>query len=386
MPINYYQLGLLGVEALEWAFWGYLVFFITYYILAILSGNKFPIYKPLFEYKLEEKNIKIIGYFFLFIYLCYLFIPLLSPLVHISTISLYIYLYLFIVLVNNKIKHLTFWDRLMLYSMLASEYFKRALDGLLAPIALFTLFLVIIDWHSRKEKIAYKITRISILSGFFLFIYLSIAPVKIEFRQIVWYSDKAYSLIDKLNLILELRESHKLNPPLKTNKQKMEENFIWRYSYQASAFSHVLAKTPRDIPFWNGDSYIVFSKFIPRVFWPDKPRENMGYRFGVTYGIISPKNTRTSINTPMLTEMYMNFSYYGIVFGMIILGIIYFVLNSVFNKKNISEFGKIFAIPIIFNLVSHESNFSLVFGNIPLIIIIIYLIQLTLLGRKKNLP
>lgn len=383
IPVDYYQLGKLNIEALEWGFWGHLIFFSTYYILDILYKKTFPIYKPTVQYDLFEPRIKIVGYLFLAIYGCYSFFPIFSGLIHLSILSLYVYLYLFFVLINSKVRHINIFDRTIFYIVLINEYLKKAFDGLLAPIALFTLFIIIVDWSSRKERALSKILRVSVFSSIFLFIYLGIAPVKMEFRTLVWYSGETYSIADKLNLILDLREKYNFNSTIKTKKQEVESNFIWRYSYQASALSHVLYKTPSFVPFWNGESYIFFSKLIPRFLWPDKPKESMGYRFGVTYGIISPDNTKTSINTPIITEMYMNFGYYGIVFGMTFLGVLYFALNSYFNNKNISEFGKIFAIPIIFNLVSHESNFSLTFGNIPLILIGVYLIQLVLLGRKK---
>jgi hypothetical protein len=49
-------------------------------------------------------------------------------------------------------------------------------------------------------------------------------------------------------------------------------NLFWRPSYDASALSLVLNKTPKEIPFWNGDTYIILPKLITRVFWLNKPQ------------------------------------------------------------------------------------------------------------------
>jgi hypothetical protein len=133
----------------------------------------------------------------------------------------------------------------------------------------------------------------------------------------------------------------------------------------------VIRETPQNVPFWRGESYKILSKLIPRVLWPNKPKEDMGTQFGVAYGIIDVFSN-TSMNTPILAEMYMNFGFYGVFFGMIIFGILYSFLNQYFNNIRISNIGKVYAIAIIFPFVVHESNFTLVFGNIPLIVLTVY--------------
>ena len=63
------------------------------------------------------------------------------------------------------------------------------------------------------------------------------------------------------------------------------------------------------VPYWNGYSYkILYSKLIPRVFWENKPSDDLGNEFGHRYFILTKENTKdklihdtnTSWNMPIL--------------------------------------------------------------------------------------
>lgn len=217
----------------------------------------------------------------------------------------------------------------------------------------------------------------------FIASYIVIAPIKSKFREIVWYSGQEFSLGERSALIYDLYKDYQFDKDIQTQESIDRSNFFWRYSYQASALSLVIENTPSRIPYWEGESYTILSKFIPRFFWPDKPEENMGYKFGTRYGILSQYNFSTSMNTPMVTEMYMNFGYYGIVIGMILLAIVNIYLNNYFNQNTISDIGKVYAVAMIFPFIAHESNFSLTYGNIPLIVITVYLLMRFYLRVEK---
>jgi hypothetical protein len=244
-----------------------------------------------------------------------------------------------------------------------SEYINRLFDGLLVLIAFLTLYWILIDFYSSRKT--YRIVFIALPCLLALSV---ISPIKSEFREIVWFSDRSYGAVERLEILSALYDNNTLDNNsvnnMKSAEQMDREHFTWRYSYQASALSLALKETPEIVPFWNGESYVLFSKLIPRIFWEDKPKEDMGYKFGTRYRIIDKSNTNTSMNTPILTEMYINFGYIGIFIGMILLGLLYVCLNQYFNNVNTSIFGKVYSIAIVFPFVVHESNFSLVFGNL----------------------
>ena len=363
--INSYQLNALTLEALQMAFWGYLTFYLAYFVLSTVVSNK-KTFDP-FKVEISNPKIKSVALFFLGIYMVSKVVSI-TAVAHIGTLGSYAFIGTYLLLQNKKI-HISLLEKILFYGVLSFEFINRLLDGLLAPLALLILYISIIDFNSNV-----RITRIIILLIAFIVGFTIMSPIKYSYREIVWYEDKNFNPIERIEIILNLIDEQKneLEIEGKSDEEIDKNNFFWRYSYQASALSLVLSETPAIVPYWDGESYVIFSKFIPRFIWPDKPQELMGYKFGVRYGIMSVNNNTTSMNTPILPEMYMNFGNIGVIICMILFALIYVLLNNYFNNKHISDVGKVYAIAIIFPLVIQESNFSLMFGNIPLMILAVY--------------
>ena len=75
----------------------------------------------------------------------------------------------------------------------------------------------------------------------------------------------------------------------------------------------VTTLSPERIPYWEGYSYkILITKFVPRIFWENKPSDTFGNEFGVRYKVLSDYNSTTSWNMPVLNEFYVNFGIIGI--------------------------------------------------------------------------
>jgi hypothetical protein len=159
-----------------------------------------------------------------------------------------------------------------------------------------------------------------------------------------------------------------------SEKQKDRYNVLWRPSYDASALSLVISKTPYEVPFWNGETYIFLPKLIPRIIWPDKPTEDASLKFAIKYKLIHPSKKISPFPLPVLAEMYINFGDWGILFGEMILAILYNVLNGYFNSRKIVGIGKIYSIAIIFSFIYLEGNLTMTFGNVPLQTLSIYCI------------
>ena len=197
----------------------------------------------------------------------------------------------------------------------------------------------------------------------FLLFYVQFSAVKGTYRKIAWFGNRNLSYEERIDLITDLMEKNEQQANYADKEGK--DNFLWRFSYPMAALSLVLTKTPSEVPYWNGESYLpFFTKFIPRALWPKKPEENMGQRFGIAYRIIKPGDKATSINTPILAELYMNFGFTGFYIGMFLLGLFFIFLDKFFNNRFISIDNQIVNLSIIFPFIIMESNFSLVFGNL----------------------
>lgn len=84
----------------------------------------------------------------------------------------------------------------------------------------------------------------------------------------------------------------------------------------------VLEKTPKEVPFWEGESYSGLPYiFIPRMIWNDKPSRHIWNKFGRNYGFISPNDFQTSVGVSYIAEAYMNFGYLGMYTVAFIMGI-----------------------------------------------------------------
>lgn len=353
-----FQLGILDPRALEIAFYAYLLFYSAYYIFKEFLRTKplefIPVQTPIL-------HLKYFSYTLLGIYILSMFVDE-SSIHHLGNVGFYIYIGFNINFWKERL--LSYLEKAIFVPILLYDIILRSLGGLLAPLALllFFIMLCVIITNSRK---------IFILGGviFFTWFYSIFSVIKFDFRTTVWYGSKDYSIIDRVQLVEDLYNENKQENAVEyVDKYKGKEQFLWRYSYQLSALSMVINKTPATVPFWNGESYIpLFTKFIPRAFWQDKPTEQMGQLFGVRFGVISKYNTRTSINSPVIPELYFNFGYTGIYLGCLLLGIFYAFLTLYFNSNTVTYSSKIIGMAIIFPLVIWESNFSLIFGNLILV-------------------
>lgn len=140
---------------------------------------------------------------------------------------------------------------------------------------------------------------------------------------------------------------------------------IFRRTGLIFAFSKVVEETPKNVPYWEGETYRpMVTSWIPRVLWKNKPEEKSGYAFGVRYSLIGEKDKHMSYNLPWITELYVNFGRVGVVVGMALIGLFLAVLECIFNKRKMKvvEFGVGSA--ILIPLTFQESNFTLMTGSL----------------------
>ena len=248
--------------------------------------------------------------------------------------------------------------------------------GLLAPLFLDISLLLFLFWYIKR-----KIPIWGILLGLlFLFPLFS---AKNEYRRYVWFGTYRYANAFKktelfFNILAEDLKEHKL----KMFKDGFEV-FIKRANH-LSEFAICIEETPSIIPYWHGHSLKpLLTAVIPRFIMPWKPVESMGQEYGHRYNFLNPNDYGTSINLPMLIELYINFGAIGIIIGMFLIGVVYRILYRIMNYEGMGEGVAVIGAIIFMNLMNIESNISLVFGNVVENTIIMYLIFLVLKIRKE---
>ena len=137
-----------------------------------------------------------------------------------------------------------------------------------------------------------------------------------------------------------------------------------------TVLSGTMEQTPSDIPHWEGESYRpLMGTLIPRIFWPDKPREEFGGTFGARYW---GTEKSTSVNLPWLVELYGNFGRWGMVLGMAFFGSLFALLDRVLNNRGAPPAQTMIGLAVLTPWVFPESNFSVMVGGTPLLIIAMF--------------
>jgi hypothetical protein len=246
-----------------------------------------------------------------------------------------------------------------------------AASGLIVGIAVAMMFA------SVRRSIPWKMMALGTLALFIL------RPAEAPYRIATWggrLSDA--SVIEKAQVFGEIVYRITLGgavPP-----QALIDMASMRLA-QFTVFGEVIADTPAMVPFWEGESfYPILFKPIPRFIMPDKPEEVSGGWFGHRYGLISPENTKTSINLPQIVELYGNFGLIGVIVGMFIFGLIYRLLLEMYVHPGMGLGALVGGVYVSSKLIDIGSATSMTFGAIPWSILFIALIHLLIVAAELD--
>lgn len=194
----------------------------------------------------------------------------------------------------------------------------------------------------------------------------SFRGVAIDFRRTVWFGSQNLSQEERLKVMLELLGMRiERDGYLGTIKHGIEVTA--ERSANLDLLANVVRRTPSEVPFWNGQTYLSLAgSFVPRFMWPDKPTKELGQAFGHRYRFIYWTNTSTAINLPVLVEFFINFSTLGVIIGMGLVGVIYRILDVAVNRPGQNPLVSMMGAVLLLPLLMIESDFSLVFGGLPL--------------------
>ena len=143
-------------------------------------------------------------------------------------------------------------------------------------------------------------------------LFFVLQPVKAQYRLETWYGARPRASRGA-GRVLEMGGWHFWTArPL-----RWRDSLLVAYSRidHLHVTAAIIASTPDPHPFRYGETYVpLITKWIPRVLWADKPREDLGNRWAQDYGFLFATDDVTSFNLPWLSEMYMNFGWPGVVF------------------------------------------------------------------------
>ena len=272
------------------------------------------------------------------------------PLLYFSYGVLVLYIF------NNKEKISLYLKVLLFILILIPIYFDIIAGAFFTPF--ISLFITLTFYIFLRKKI----TALNILSmTVLLMIFILIIPIKRDYRNATWKVTKI-NFIDKTLIYKSelFKNLNKFDFADDFNKRTIRRIF---HSYESLII--VSSKTPSEVDFWKGESYkILASKIIPRIFWKNKPSDELGNAFGKRYGAISESDHSTSWNMPVLNEFYVNYGLKGVMIGMFLMGLLFILLSTYFSIQSNNNIEKIVSYYLIIPLFFLESHLSLLFGAV----------------------
>lgn len=309
-------------------------------------------------------------------YLSFQFFPILRKLPSVEQLSAPLgYLSLGILALLALGGKLPRWHLVLFKVSVVFTLLVTTLSGSLAPTVLFLAFFGILYWN-KKRRIPWHFILISALVAILL------NPVKLNYRDVVWYSEQSsLSYYDKAIVLSNVVQEYYSNADIFATISE-DTSTVNRLAHIAT-LGYVVNMTPASVPYWSGDSYYtLWTSFIPRVIWPDKPKSNIGQDFGHRYELIGPHDEWTSINLPWLVEFYANFGTLGVLVGMFFVGVFFRVLVYKFRVPVTAQMEHVLAVTVMFGLFYAESNFALMVGAvIPVYIAFFVLLRLLTHGH-----
>jgi len=250
--------------------------------------------------------------------------------------------------------------RLLTYIGVTGFLVLAIASGSVAFAAFYGIVLLTAVWIGRGRLSAPWI--IGAVAGMLTLI--SLRGVTEDYRRVVWYQEDSGSQIQNARLFFRLLDQGVQSEGLGGAIAKGFETSEGR-SANLDLLADVIRRTPREIPFWGGATYLsLIGSFVPRFLWPNKPTKELGQEFGHRYGYVGSRDSRTAVNLPILVEFFVNFGFLGVVLGMVLVGMVYRCVERAVNNPGQDEILSLAGIVLMIPLTNIESDLSLGFGGL----------------------
>ena len=365
-------------------------FVVSYFLKTNLRSNNF------FSFKENYNEILFLGISFYLVSLAFILLADFSifqkiyqikyPLLYLSIISIQLFI--------NLKKDLRIIYKCILYLLIFLICFLEILDGSIAKSFLYLISIYLINFIVTKE-INFKFLFLILITSILLHTF------KYEYRNVTWLEGDVNDTLINTEIAKKerLKEKHSKLEKSKLffttyknilDPRKFKENvesqnitsianlFMNRnYDRLTHSFQSLLIVTtlsPKEVPYWKGYSYkILLTKFIPRIFWENKPSDTLGLEFGKRYKILDQSDNSTSWNMPVLNELYVNFGIIGIIIGMFFLGLIFSFVPLILNYRY-DNYLFVITFITLYPLFYLESHLSLSFGAVIQTFIFLFVI------------
>ncbi len=261
------------------------------------------------------------------------------------------------------------------YIMLIVQLIAGFLTGYREPMFITLLALLLVrhyTWRPLKARIA--------IIGF-LGLILIVTPISRSYRNLVWVerknpTDAVGSLLqESLSSGKKQHASDNNSPAIFDSKALL--NISGRF-HGADSLIACMATVPDYMRYQNGETLYLLpiTVFAPRAFWPEKPKIGLGtfFRENIWKGPGNESKSGGQIAITQMGELYINFGPWGILIGMLILGVFhrfiyaYLIVGHKHNNYNVLVFY--FAAVLCFLAI--ERNFAFSYGYLIKLFVVLY--------------
>lgn len=279
---------------------------------------------------------------------------------HLATMLSQVGMVLLIVL--NVRGHLEQRHRALLYVGIGGTMLLAIGTGSIANGVFAALAAVLATWLGGQRIKAWLVLAAIPVAALFV----SLRGVAMDYRRVAWFTEQELPVMQRSQVLLGmLADRVEREGVIGTVEHGWE--VVSTRSANMDLFADVVRRTPRHVPYWNGQTYLsLIGIAVPRFMWPGKPQKRLGQAFGHRYGYLGDYDRSTSVNLPYFIEFYCNFGAWGVLFGMLLVGFIYAWLEQRLNTPRQSILVSVCAIVLLLPLINIESDFSLIFGGLLL--------------------
>jgi hypothetical protein len=264
--------------------------------------------------------------------------------------------------------------RLLTYAAVSSFLLIAIGSGSVANAAFYGAVIFVSAWIGLGHlKISWIVS-----AALGIAIIISLRGVTEQYRKVVWFAGEGGGVVSRTKLFFKLLDARVQTDGVSGAVSKGFETSAGR-SANLDLLADVIIRTPAEIPYWNGETYLsLVGAFVPRFLWPDKPTKELGQAFGHRYGYVGVNDQSTALNLPILVEFYVNFGIAGVILGMCLVGCIYLVLERCVNQSGQDTLHSLVGVVILVPLANIESDFSLGFGGLILNGVALWLVLRTI--------
>lgn len=267
-----------------------------------------------------------------------------------------------LLIVLNVRGHLERRHRLVLYGGLSGVILLAIGTGSIANGVYASIAAVLAMWIGGQRVRAWWVLAVIPIAATFV----ALRGVAMDYRQVAWFTSEELPVLQRSQVLLGIL-AERVNKDGVTGAVAHGWEVVSTRSANMDLFADVVRHTPRYVPYWKGETYLsLIGMAVPRVLWPNKPQKQLGQAFGHRYGYLTEFDRSTSINLPYFVEFYCNFGAWGVMFGMLLIGVIYAVLEQRINAPRQPVLMSVCAIALLLPLINIESDFSLTFGGLLL--------------------